>query len=199
MPDAQIQRVLALAIRAGSILVLTLKHDEVGLVEEILSSWLDQSGWPGRAVGLDADGLLEEEIAEASIILLPDVGDPIAWREGLSQTDAVEFLLSALDDGAIILAEGPAAETFGEAMETVLSSASGGFDSGLGWLPKAVIQGHFSHLRKSTILLKRSNLFRIGLPEGTALALGPQEEREVWGVNPPIITFGSEWTHGQQA
>jgi hypothetical protein len=57
---------------------------------------------------------------------------------------------------------------------------------GLGLLPNAVIVPHFTRTEESPVLRYLSQigpgLLGLGLPDGTALAFGPQGQVETWGV-----------------
>ncbi len=146
---------------------------------------------------------MEEEISEATLILLPDGATANLYVEALGETDAGEFLLSALDDGAVIVAAGSAAEAMGELIAEPdgdrLPDLRGGDDGhragtpALGWIPSAIIQSHFSVGIPIPASLKRKDLFRLGLPDGVSLALGPGDEREIWGEEKPVITFRGWW------
>jgi hypothetical protein len=195
LPENHILRVLALINRAGSAIALVPKSNNLSDAEEMLSPWLDRLGWPGKAVSCEADADVEEYVSEASLILLPDLSSPEEYGDAFSRTDAGEFILGALDEGALVLAEGFAAELFGEVVDYLSSSGEQYFGPGLGWISGAVIQSHFTEVRNAAILLKRKTFFRIGIPSNTTLALGPDDLREVWGDIQPTITFGSEWVY----
>jgi hypothetical protein len=186
--DDMVLRTLALINQAGSIAAVVPLKAELHATEDILSDWCVVSGWTGKALACDGEASIEEDLAEASLILLPDVAPPLEYIQALGDTDAGEFLLAALDGGAILVAEGAAAEAMGEAAGEGSSPVGG-----LGWIPRAVIHTHFSPDKDLTILQKRKDLFRIGLSPRTALALGPNDEREIWGDIPPTITFGRGW------
>jgi hypothetical protein len=195
LPDAQMLRVLELTDRAGTIVAVVPRSEALPQAEEWLSTWLDLSGRPGRPIDCDAGNSLEETIAEASLILLPDLFPPQVVAQSIGQSDAVEYLLEAIDDGALILAEGDAAEALGEVVEGRKDSGEADPTSGLNWIPSTLIQAHFAPSRSPDLLLMRTQLMRIGLPDGTAIALGPEGDREIWGETQPILTFGSRWTH----
>jgi hypothetical protein len=133
---------------------------------------------------------LEDALAETALALLPDLADPDTYAKALGETDANEFLLTALDAGVLIAAEGFAAEALGEQI-----LVGGGRESapGLRWIPGAVVQSHFTQTPTMPEILKRRDRFRIGLPAGTAIALGPGEECEIWGEEKPTITFREWW------
>ena len=71
----------------------------------------------------------------------PILPDAETYVRGIGQTDANDFLLAALDAGVVIVAEGAAAESLGQQIAAV-DGQSGA--PGLGWIPGAIIQTHFS-------------------------------------------------------
>jgi hypothetical protein len=195
--DGNVLRVLALIDRAGSAVAVVPAPCHLPQADETLSPWLDRLGWPGNAIDCDSDVDMEEKISEASLILLPDLSGAAEYAGAFSRTDAGQFILGALDEGAIIVAEGVAAESLGEVVETTpFSSGGSAYQPGLGWVPGACIQAHFSGARDARILARKKALIRIGIPPEAAIALGPDDQRELWGGLQPTITFGSEWVHG---
>jgi len=201
--DDHVLRALALVERAGTAIAVVPAPEFLGMAEEALDPWIASTGWSGKAVDCGSPEVVEEEVAEAALVLLPDGVVANLYVEALGQTDAGEFLLSALDEGALIVAAGSAAEAMGE---LIAESSAGRFQdlqggdgdhragyTALGWIPGAIIQSHFTAGAPIPASLKRKDLFRLGLPEGASLALGPGEEREIWGEEKPVITFRGWW------
>jgi len=193
-PEAQILRAQALVQRAGIILGLTPQARDRSAADLILEEWLLLSGWQGRMREFGLEGgtppdVLVEDIEEASLILLPDSGDPAAFVQAIAATDLQEPILQAMDDGTVVVACGSMADALGE----VLIHTNGLALPGLGWIPAAVIQTHFQSQTPCAILTKRPGLFRLGIPDDAALALGPEGERELWGEQKPTLTFGIGW------
>jgi hypothetical protein len=190
MPEDLILRALALVDHAGILAAVVPSPRYLSEAETALQAWADLSGWEGRPVDCESSDALEDALTEAALVLLPDLADPEAYSLALGQTDACEFLLAALNAGVVIIAEGPAAEALGEQIE---SGAGKGDSQALRWLPGAIVQTHFSEGFPQPVSLKRKDRFRIGLPEGVAIAMGPDGEREIWGGGKPTITFGEWW------
>jgi len=201
--DDHVLRALALVERAGTAIAVVPAPEFLGMAEEALDPWIASTGWSGKPVDCGSPEVVEEEVAEAALVLLPDGVVANLYVEALGQTDAGEFLLSALDEGALIVAAGSAAEAMGE---LIAESSAGRFQDlqggdgdhragypALGWIPGAIIQSHFTAGAPIPASLKRKDLFRLGLPEGASLALGPGEEREIWGEEKPVITFRGWW------
>ncbi|MGD0174739.1 MAG: hypothetical protein ABSC61_10015 [Anaerolineales bacterium] len=201
--DDHVQRALALVEHAGTAIAVVPTADFLGMAEEALDPWIALTGWSGGAVDCGSPDIVEEEVSEATLILLPDGAAANLYVEALGQTDAGEFLLSALDGGAVIVAAGSAAEAMGELIAEPdadrLPDLPGGDDGhragspALGWVPAAIIQSHFSAGIPIPASLKRKEFFRLGLPDGVSLALGPGDEREIWGEEKPVITFRGWW------
>jgi hypothetical protein len=190
MPEVLIQRVLALVDHAGILAAVAPSPGYLGEAEGALQVWMDCSGWEGRAVDCESAEALEDALAEAALVLLPDLADPAAYTNALGQTDAADFLLEALDAGTVLVAEGPAAEVLGE---QVLPEAEHTWMPALRWMPGAIVQSHYTEGRSLPEDLQRIDRFRIGLPDGVVIVLGPGEEREIWGVEKPTITFREWW------
>ncbi|MGB7538785.1 MAG: hypothetical protein WBM17_09615 [Anaerolineales bacterium] len=189
-PEELIRRALALVEHAGILAAVVPSPRDLPDAEVALEGWIDVSGWEGRSVDCDSSDAIEDVLSEASLVLLPDLADTETLTRSLGQTDANEFLLAALDAGVVIVAEGAAAESLGEQI-----TAGGGQSGapGLGWIPGAIIQTHFSEEKTIAPILNRNDRFRIGLPEGVSIALGPELEREIWGEGKPTITFREWW------
>jgi hypothetical protein len=201
--DDHIHRTLALIDHAGNAVAVVPTPVFLAPAEEALEPWLVISGWNGRAIDCGSPEIVEEAVAEAALILLPDLATPEILVEVFGQIDANQFLLAALDDGAVIVAAGPAAEAMGELLpgsspNRIPGSVRENMDdrfgsSALGWIPGAIIQSHFSENTPTPDSFKRKDMFRIGLPEGVSIALGPGDEREIWGDQQPTITFRDWW------
>ncbi len=189
-PEGLIQRALALVDHAGILLAVVPSARDLPGADIALEAWIDASGWEARSIDCQTPDALEDALTEAALVLLPDLADAETYIRGLGQTDAVDFLLAALDAGVVIVAEGAAAESLGQqiAAEDGQSGAPG-----LGWIPGAIIQTHFSEDAINPSILNRNDRFRIGLPAGVSIALGPEEEREIWGEGKPTITFREWW------
>jgi hypothetical protein len=192
--DGNLQRTLALTQHAGNILTLTPTPQEIPFAEDAQNIWQEISGWAGKVRSLvDLDEIsysrLLDEMDEATLIYFPDTGAGIRLIEAIQSEELLEPLAAALDDGALIVASGNAAGIFGD----WLVDREGAAIPGLAWIPSSVIQPHYVPNMACPLLTKRPGLFRLGIPEAAALALGPEEERELWGEVKPTLTFGIGW------
>jgi len=146
------------------------------------------SGLPGEVVALTEGASADDRLGEASFIVIPDVTPPAELASVFEETGSGEVLLSTLAAGAVVLAEGRSAEAIGEVVAAEVPAA------GSGWLRNAIIQSHFAPGTACGVLVKRPTMYRLGLGEHAALALGPQGEVEVWGEPAPTVTLGAAWT-----
>jgi hypothetical protein len=185
--DAVLARAAALLQEAGPLVVLAPSPSDREGAEARLIESSTVSGIPGEVLtlgGMDTDARL----AEASLVVLPDFVDARDLAAALDDSGSGEVLLSTLEAGAVIVAEGRSAEALGDVIEADPPAA------GSGWLRQAVIQSGFVEGTACQVLGKRPQLFRLGLGEHAALALGPLGEVEVWGEPAPTVTLGAAWT-----
>ncbi len=185
--DAVLARVAALIQQAGPLVVLAPSPSDREAAEARLIESSTVCGIPGEILTLGGMNT-DERLGEASLVVLPDVVDARDMVAALEDSGSGEVLLATLDAGAVILAEGRSAEALGEVVEADPPAAGGG------WLRQAVIQSGFVEGTACQVLGKRPMLFRLGLGEHAALALGPQGEVEVWGEPAPTVTLGAAWT-----
>jgi hypothetical protein len=192
MTEDLVSRALALVIHAGTIVAVVPSPVELPAAESALQLWTDISGWSGRTVDCDSAEDVEDALSEAAIAFLPDLADPGKYARALSRTDACEFLLAALDAGVVVVAEGAAAEALGEEIGGQTGAGRTGSPA-LNWIPSAIIQTHFTEGHAPPYSWKRKDHFRIGIPDGVSIVLGPAGEREIWGEGKPTITFREWW------
>jgi hypothetical protein len=186
--DATLARAAALVQQAGSLLVLSASAASREAVEMRLLECNVASGLPGEVVPLMEGASADDRLGEAAFIVIPDITPPAELASVFEETGSGEVLLSTLEAGAVVLAEGRSAEAIGEIIEAEVPTA------GSGWLRNAIIQSHFTPGTGCRVLVKRPTMYRLGLGEHAALALGPQGEVEVWGEPAPTVTLGAVWT-----
>jgi len=108
-------------------------------------------------------------LAQAGLIILGD-GQASRLFAVLNNTPAFDALAAAYEAGAVIVAEGAAAGVLG-AWE--MSSAQPGW----GWLPGAIVCPHLTDANTLRQVIKqRPQYVGLGLPDGTALLLGPDNQ-----------------------
>ena len=130
-----------------------------------------------------ADAHQEENrllLEEAGMIILGD-GDGLALARTLQESPAVAGMALALASGALIVGWGAGAAPLGEWVVTPQ-----GVELGWGWISGAVVVPYFSGAAQQpqlqAVLRRRPGMLGIGIPEDTALALGPDGQVETWGV-----------------
>ncbi len=139
----------------------------------------------------ETDDQLYAQLSEAGVIIIGD---------GLRQDDlyhalsgiALEGIQSAIARGATLYAIGHSAELFGTHRVSQQS-----LEPGLDWVKHAIIRAGYTaemadELRE--IVRQHPQSFGIGLGQGSALALGPRGEIEVWGNAAVTISLGQHYT-----
>ncbi len=186
--DATLARAAALIQEAGPLVLLVPAASDREAAEARLIECSTVCGIPGEILTLNGETATAERLGEASLVVLPDSVDARELVAALEESGSGEELLSTLEEGAVVVAEGRSAEALGEVIEADPPAV------GSGWLRQAVIQPGFVVGTPCPVLGKRPKLFRLGLGEHAALALGPQGEVEVWGEPAPTVTLGAAWT-----
>ncbi len=98
-----------------------------------------------------------------------------------------------LPDDSVLLAIDSAAAVMGS---WVFQEENGSLLDALGWVMNGIIlpgqpaPSHFDHIRDH--ISDHTESYAIGLPEYTLLALGPENQIEVWSDTPPIVFLGYE-------
>ncbi|MFP3855048.1 MAG: hypothetical protein ACLFWD_12215 [Anaerolineales bacterium] len=142
---------------------------------------------------LDASADPPEELADLSLIVLVG-GDGSRWVDLLASGSLGELLLKALVQGGVVLAVDQAAAALGSwRVDPVLETVS----EGLGWVSGAVIMpdetepANNAALRE--LLEEYPKAYALALARHTLVALGPENEIQVWGEAEPTIIFGPGW------
>ena len=185
--DAIAARAAALVQQAGQLAVLAPNAEAREAAEVRLAEFGAVCGLPGETVILGSP-MSDERFGEAAMIVIPDTASAATLAKTFEESGSGEILLMALEDGAVVLSEGGSSEALGEVIEAEELGA------GCGWLRQAVVQSHFEAGMACLAILKRPTLYRLGLGEHAALALGPQGRVEVWGEPAPTVTLGGAWT-----
>ncbi len=150
-----------------------------------------QSGYIVDAF-VEDDETLRSSLAEAGIVVVGAESDASLVQDAL--TGAIsEGIRMAWQQGALVLLEGPAAMSAGS---WVLREAES-CDSGLGWLPGALILPGVTDVASSpaasALLTEAPAAVTLGIGPQSALALGPDGELEIWGEQQVSIALGTAW------
>ncbi|HIE38778.1 MAG TPA: hypothetical protein EYP77_06885 [Anaerolineae bacterium] len=180
-------RLLARADFSSPIAFLPTASGSPTAGESLLECYAGLGGPRGYVVPvLNAVDAQREEnyrlLAEAGLIILGD-GDGLALARALRDSLALQGIADAFARGALVVGLGAGAAPLGEWIAAAEAPAGGA--RGWGWVGNAVIVPHFAGSAREpdlqSVLRMRPGLVGIGIPEGTALALGPEGQVETWG------------------
>jgi hypothetical protein len=159
--------------------------------DETLDDMEDLGAPTGYLVNIVAedDLTIREQLEEASLIMLDDSVSAEAWRDTLPGA-AADGILAALENGAVILAEGRGAAALG----TYMVDASGQLTRGLGWLEHLLILPEVTQIGNSDAaretLEQEADAIVLGIGQESAIALGPEGLMEVLGSGQVAIGLG---------
>ena len=168
--------------------ILPTAGGSLNQLEELALGYGDLSGSEGYVVpifGLNDAHQSEnyQLLAESGLIYLADGPDALALVRALRDSPALEAIDQAYAEGASILGLGAAAMVLGA---WVAGSAEGAQpEPGLGWVQNVIIEPRFagsaSAMRLHALLGAQPGCLGLGIPEGSALALGPDSQVETVG------------------
>lgn len=154
-------------------------------MEPLLSAPIERLG-PG-------DGFPGSEV-EVGLILMTG-GDVLLWAEVLGAGSAGQWVAARLDSGSVVFAGAAAAAALGESV--FCDSVRDRRTAGAGWLPGAVLLPSGSdpadHPEVRAYLSDTDRSYALGMQPGTAVAIGPGGQVEVWSSEPPRIVLGRGW------
>ena len=186
-------RALAVAAADGGVAILACAGENEA-VGQLLIEFEDLGAQSGYIVDafVEDDETLRSSLAEAGIVVVGAESDASLVQDAL--TGAIsEGIRMAWQQGALVLLEGPAAMSAGS---WVLREAES-CDSGLGWLPGALILPGVTDVASSpaasAMLAEAPAAVTLGIGPQSALALGPDGELEIWGEQQVSIALGTAW------
>jgi hypothetical protein len=121
-------------------------------------------------------------------------GDVETWYSSLGREPSERRVLEFLDRGGVLLASDASCAGLGSWRFTPRIPDP---VQGLGWLPGGLMlpgiadPGQLQSVRH--LLSSEEHSYALGLPDGTALAVGSKGELEVWSRESPKILFGHGW------
>ena len=131
-------------------------------------------------------------LAEAGLIHISDGPNSLGLTQSLRESPALTALSYAFDNGAAIVGIGSGA--------VALGAWAAGQDTtdqivpGWGWLPNVIIEPHFTGTESSdklrNLLSAHPDCLGLGIPDGTALALGPNGRVETVGEGQVTVVLG---------
>lgn len=153
---------------------------------------LDELGAPpGYLVDVisEDDQTIQARLSDASLIMV-EAGSSVADLRSALLGAAADGIRAAYEHGAIILAEGLSAAVFG----AWVYLPTGRISSGLDWVHNALILPGVTAMTDSRAgreaLAAQPGAVAVGIGAGSALALGPDGQVEVWGERQVTITLG---------
>jgi cyanophycinase-like exopeptidase len=167
--------------------------------ELLLESYADLGGPEGYVVPVydAADAQLRENcgyLVQAGLIYVADGPDALRLTRALRSSPALDALQAAFDDGAVIVAEGSGAVAVGAWLSAPSDSMP--VESGLGLLENVIVQPHFvpgSSSRSLQLSLREcQTCLGLGVPDQTALALGPSGEVKSLGEEQVTVVVASD-------
>lgn len=141
---------------------------------------------PGQAI--------PSEAIDAGLIVMGGA-DSERWSETLGPGGTGEWVMALLEKGSVVFAGGAAAAALGDLV--LRDESDEGGHPGLGWLPGALLLPRITNPADDPAikryLTQTDHSYALGLQEGTAVAIGPQGEVEVWTGEPPKLVLGRGW------
>jgi cyanophycinase-like exopeptidase len=165
--------------------------------EELLDYFVELGGPNGYVLHIHsaADAQRVENcqlLAGAGLVYISDGPDLLELIRSLRKSPALTALSHAFGDGCAIVGMGAGAIALGAwaADQGIADQAEPGWD----WLPGAIVEPHFagteSSSRLRSLLNAHPNYLGLGIPIGTALALGPDGRVETVGEGQVTVVLG---------
>jgi hypothetical protein len=143
---------------------------------------------------LEPGEAIPSQAVDAGLIVMAGT-DLECWSETLGPGATGEWVIARLEQGCVVFAGGAAAAALGE--HVLRDEAEHGGHPGLGWLPGALLLPTMADPADDPVvkryLTQTDHSYALGLQEGTALAIGPQGQIEVWTGEPPKLVLGRGW------
>lgn len=185
-------QVLSRAKPAGGVVYISFADDGG---DSLLDDMDDLGAPPGYMVDVEYESAetIVEQLQPASVVVI-EVGSNLDTLID-ALTDPVQAgLIEAYNRGAIILVEGLAVNVFGR----WAVSDTGHVVEGLNWVANAFIEPNASGVEGSRtvqmILQEYDEAIAVSIEAGSALALGPAGEIELWGDQQVTISLGRGYT-----
>lgn len=148
--------------------------------EALLEYYADLGGSRGDIVPIfDAGGAQQAEncqlLKQAGLICIADGPDAPGLVRTLRESLALEALAQAFDSGAAVVGMGAGAVALGAWVAA--GDSRGQAEPGWGWLPDVIVEPHFVSTETTDqlqdLLDAHPDCLGLGIPDGVALALGP--------------------------
>lgn len=161
--------------------------------ERALEDMEDLGAPSGYLVDVTAedDETVTAKLADTGMVVIESSADAPEARSLLLGA-AADGIQAAYENGAVVLVEGMSAQ----AMGAWVVLEGGGLTNGLEWLSGALIAPGVTQVAAwaRDMLLAQPLAFAIGIGVGSALALGPDGQVELWGSQEITIALGRNFT-----
>ena len=151
-----------------------------------------RSGYPVDIVSEDDDSLTSQ-LGDAGVIVVGDGNQGMRLYNAM-HGPAIQAILSAYKNGALILGVGVGAEIFGSWFLRGAADPLPGF----GWLSNALLQVHpahpSTHKVRQGILRQEPLAYSVEMGRDSALALGPEGQVELWGKRQIAVSLGKSYS-----
>jgi hypothetical protein len=155
----------------------------------------------GAAAGYIVDVTTEDDttvtakLTETSVVVIEAAPSAEDARSSLLGA-AAEGIQAAYENGAVVLAEGQSAMVFG----AWIVRQNGELASGLEWLSAAIVAAGVTNAGAwaRDVLSAEGLAYVVGIGAGTALALGPDGQLEIWGKGEVTVALGRSLTSGAE-
>ncbi|MEZ4666609.1 MAG: hypothetical protein R3E39_01595, partial [Anaerolineae bacterium] len=164
-------------------------------IEAVLEDFEDLGAPSGYVVDVlsEDDDTIRSKLAEAGMVVISTDSDAETMHSGLLGA-AAQGMELAFASGALILVEGVGSAVLGE----MFVSSRGEYFNGLGWLDHALVLPGVVSIAETQVaraaLVDHPSLMLIGIGDGSALALGPDGEFELWGDKQVTVAIGHSYT-----
>lgn len=191
--DAIRARVLSIAAADGGVAYVATQGGGAAIDQMIadMESLGAPSGYLVDVLSED-DQVIHDKLADAGIVVVGADDSAINVRSALLGA-AIDGIRVAYENGAVVLAEGPAAMAFG----AWVAAPDGLIQTGLEWLQGALIVPGISSVSETPeaqkVMRMKPSALAIGVGLEAALALGPDGEVEAWGDQQVTIALGPEF------
>jgi hypothetical protein len=179
----------------GGLAVIVL-NDDPQAGERLLDDLEDLGAPSGYVVDVIAedDESIRERLREAAVIMIAGAPDPAYARSALTGA-GIDGIGAAHANGAVILVEGLAAMAFGAR----LVERGGGISDGFAWIERTLIAPNVTDIGQyaRAVLTTQPDTLAVGIGAGSALALGPDGQVEIWGAKRVSVALGSAYQTGE--
>ena len=171
---------------------------DIESADEYLEYLQDLGGRTGFLMDVtgEDDTSINEQLSEAGIVILGDGIHPERLHDSLHNRQIViDSIEQAFSTGATIYAQGQIAPAF-----AAWTPSPMGLQPGLGWIRNAIIAApytdEYADKLKNWLQTMLPTAYGIGIERGSALALSPNAEVEVWGNQGVKIVLGQNLASG---